>query len=186
MSDYIYDFYNEMMTNNLVMIYEGEFTQDVAKSVLSMAERNFDAEGVEVNVKKKIFNVMVETLQNICKHQQLVRDESDCILPAIFLIGYENDNYHIITGNAIDNSKIELLKSKIDRVNSLDKDGLKKLYKEARLNSTISDVGGAGLGFIDIARKSGNGINYHFSPLKENLSFVTIEATVNKINKEEE
>lgn len=180
MTKNLYEFSSLMIENDLVMIYEGEFNQDIAKSMLKMAERNFDNEEIEVKTKKKIFNVMVETLQNICKHQDEVRDTEDRIMPAIFMIGYDYDTYRIITGNSIYNSRIETLKSKIDLVNSLDKDGLKKLYKEARLNSVISEVGGAGLGFIDIARKSENTINYHFEPIQPEISFVTIEAIINK------
>jgi hypothetical protein len=185
MSSFTYDFYNDMALNNLVMIYEGEFTQDVTKSVLSMAERNFETEGVDSKVKKKIFNIMVETLQNICKHQLQNKDEENNYKPAIFMIGYQNEQYSIITGNAIENEKIENLKNKIDFVNSHDKEGLKKIYKEARLKSTISEVGGAGLGFIDIARKSGNKLNYLFEEQNQESSFVTIEVLIN-INETEE
>jgi hypothetical protein len=185
MSAFLYDFYSKMTENNLVMIYEGDFNQEIAKSVLNMAERNFDSESIELSTKKKIFNVMVETLQNICKHQDLVKDQNDQKMPAIFMIGYDFEKYHIITGNSIYNKRIEQLKSKIDIVNSHDKDGLKQLYKEARINSTISEVGGAGLGFIDIARKSENQIYYHFEPIEDEISFVTIEAIINKNTKQD-
>ena len=61
---YIYDLHKTMLANNLILIYEGEFTQEITKSVLAMAERNMDSMGEESNIKRKVFNVMVECLQN--------------------------------------------------------------------------------------------------------------------------
>ena len=48
---------------------------------------------------------------------------------------------------------VESLKDKITQVNSLDKDGLKSLYKDVIKGGELSSKGGAGLGFIDMARK---------------------------------
>ena len=50
---------------SLILTYHGEFTQGITKSVLSMAERNLESRGEASTVKRKVFNVMVECLQNI-------------------------------------------------------------------------------------------------------------------------
>ncbi len=182
----VYDFYDIMEQNNLIMIYEGYFNQDITKSVLAMTERNFDSEGIDANVKKKVFNVMVESLQNICKHQDSAKDR-DGETSAIFMIGFDErtETYAIISGNLILNDKIPPLRSKIDEINLLDKDGLKDLYKKARLNSTISSVGGAGLGFIDMARKSGNKLEYSFDPVTSDVSFFTLASRISAKKEEE-
>ncbi|MCS6832636.1 MAG: DUF6272 family protein, partial [Flammeovirgaceae bacterium] len=67
---YIYDLHKTMLKKNLILVYEGEFTQEITKSVLSMAERNMDSHYEESGIKRKVFNVMVECLQNICKHAE--------------------------------------------------------------------------------------------------------------------
>ena len=94
------------------------------------------------------------------------------------LISKGEQSYHILTGNYIKNDKIELVSSRIDKVNSLNKDELKEYYKQARLNSVISEVGGAGLGFIDMARKSGNKINYKFYSSNEDTSLFILQNTI--------
>lgn len=177
---FLYDFYKNMKKNHVLMMYEGEFSQDVTKSVLSMTENSFSADNVDETVKKKVYNIMMEALQNICKHEFKNSSNEIPNSESLFMISSTGNEFHIITGNAIEKNIIEIIKSKIDKVNSLDQEGLKLLYKEARLNSTISSVGGAGLGFIDIARKSGNRIDYHFAPLNENLFYYTQLVTVTK------
>lgn len=174
---FVYDLHTEMTQNNVILTYEGFFSQDITKSVLAMTERKFDADGLEASVKKKVFNIMVETLQNICKHQFAEEDELK-ETPAIFMIGLVEGDYLIISGNPLATSKIENIRARIEKVNSLDKDGLKALYKEARMASTISDVGGAGLGFIDIARKSGLPLVYSFESINDHLSYYTLMVRV--------
>jgi len=165
---------------NVIMVYEGEFSQDITKSFLSMTESNFQNSNVSEAVTKKVYNIMMEALQNICKHEFKYQPNQTDKTESLFIISENSTEYQIITGNAIQKEVIPIIQNKIDKVNSLDQDGLKQLYKEARLNSTISEVGGAGLGFIDIARKSANPISYHFKPINNELYYFIQMVSVNK------
>jgi hypothetical protein len=144
------------------------------KSVLGMTERKLNQDKVDENVKKKLFNIMIEGLQNIAKHQL----EIDHYHHPFLIIAHDPANYHVLTGNFIANGKIDIVKTKIDKINSLSKDELKEYYKEARLNSVISSVGGAGLGFIDMARKSGNKLNYNFYEMNKEHSLFILQNTI--------
>ncbi len=174
---YIYDLHKTMLANNLILIYEGEFTQEITKSVLSMAERNMDSLGEESNIKRKVFNVMVECLQNIVKHSDEVEEDIDQP-SAIFMIGKNDNNYIITTGNPIKNENVDKVKGRLDKINGLDKDGLKQLYKEIIKGTEISEKGGAGLGFVDMARKSGNSLDYAFEQMNEKYSFFSLKSTI--------
>lgn len=171
--------YNLMMKHQVIMIYEGKFSQDITKSVLSMTERSFTEENVNDAVKKRVYNIMTELLQNICKHEFKDVNEIDG-MESLFMISSTENEYHIITGNSLKENVIEVIVNKIKKVNSLDAEGLKQFYKETRLSTTISEVGGAGLGFIDIARKSTNPISYHFKRVNGDIWSFTQLVTVNK------
>src|SRR6478736_1310079 len=137
---HVYLIHKTMSDHNLILVYEGEFTQEITKSVLSMAEKNLDSIGEEQNIKRKVFNVMVECLQNICKHADSMKREEE--RRAIFMIGKENDSYEITSGNYILNGSIDGLKAKLEQINSLDKEGLKVLYKDLIKTSELSEKGG--------------------------------------------
>ncbi len=66
--NFIYDLHRTMMAQNLILVYQGDFTQESTKSILSMAERNLDASGEESSIKRKVFNVIAEALQNVVKY----------------------------------------------------------------------------------------------------------------------
>ena len=174
---YIFDLHKTMLDNNLILVYEGEFTQEITKSVLAMAERNMDSSGEESAVKRKVFNVMVECLQNIVKHADDVANNHS----AVFMVGKQEDKYIIISGNPIVNENIDILKGKLDQINDLDKDGLKELYKNIIKNTEISDKGGAGLGFVDMARKSGNKLDYSFEDLGDGNSFFCLRSSIERL-----
>lgn len=178
---YVYNMHKIMIENSLILVYEGEFTQDIVKSVLSMAEKNLDYVGDELTVKKKVFNIAVECLQNICKHADKASANNE-EKSAIFMIAKSEGHYSVVSGNAIDNDTIDVLKSKIELINSLDKEGLKNLYKEMLQSAVLSDKGGAGLGFVDIARKSGNKLECHFEPVDLNTSFFCFSTQIKRVN----
>ena len=175
---YIYDMHQMMLDNNIILVYEGEFTQEITKSVLAMAERNMDSMGEESGIKRKVFNVMVECLQNIVKHGDEYITDDVQINTAIFMIGKHKNSYIITSGNPIRDDQVEDLQEKLDQINSLDKDGLKALYKDIIKSGSLTDKGGAGLGFVDMARKSGQKLEYGFQPLGDGHSFFSLKTTV--------
>jgi hypothetical protein len=182
---YIYDLHKTMLHQNLILVYEGEFTQEVTKSVLAMAERNMDSFGEEGAVKRKVFNIMVECLQNITKHAVSYDADSYGRNSAIFIIGKQKDEYVITSGNAILNEEVESMIKRLERINSLDKEGLKELYKEiikrpGENGKLLTDKGGAGLGFVDMARKSGNKLGYDIERVNDKISFFSLKTTISR------
>ena len=178
--EYVFDLHKLMVKQQLILVYEGEFTQEITKSVLSMAERNLESVGEEEGIRRKVFNVMVECLQNICKHTDQFMEQNNERDSAVFIIGKESSEYSIISGNSIQNENIANLEEKLKLINSLDKEGLKALYKEIISNSELSEKGGAGLGFVDMARKSGHKLEFSFDPIDKDYSFFALKVKIGR------
>lgn len=176
---HITGFHRLMDEKDIMLVYCGEFSQELNKTLLAFTERKFKAENVEDNTRRKMFNIMVEMLQNISKNK-LENPEGLPEVSSVFMIGSRNDEYLLISSNMINNDKIPPLKNRIEEVNSLDKEGLKQLYKDVRLNASFSDSSGAGIGIIDIARKSENKIEYSFEEMNGTFSVYTLLIRVSK------
>jgi hypothetical protein len=130
-------------------------------------------------MKKKVYNVLVECLQNLYHHlDEIAETETDRIRSAIFTIGKLDNKYSIITGNYILNENIAGLKNRLDEVNSLNKEELKEYYKKVLNNGEMSLKGGGGLGMIDIARKTGEKLEYNFLEIDNKVSFFTLNIKV--------
>jgi hypothetical protein len=169
-----------MLKRDLILIYEGEFTQEVTKSVLAMAERNMDSFGEDPSVKRKVFNVMVECLQNISKHAENYEPGRYAKNNALFMIGKNESDYLLTSGNAVKQVDVADMTRKLEYINSLDAEGLKILYKEIITNKPgeLSPKGGAGLGFVDMARKSGKPLGYDFENIDDTLAFFSVIITI--------
>ncbi len=177
--DFVYDFYLRMKKNKVHLAYEGEITHQITKAFTSLTENNMSLENDPNSVQKKVFHVMVECLQNISKHSENRHE----VVPSkdgrgIFLVSKNDKEYNITTGNLIKNDKVESLKKILENINNLDKDGLKQLYKQQMREGRLSTKGGAGLGFIDIARKTGEKLIYSFLDIDDENSFFVLTSTV--------
>jgi len=170
-------------TENLVVAYEGDFTQMTAKSILCVAERNLESSGTLSPIKKRTFNVMIEALQNIVKHSDEILERENKHHAAIVLIGNEQSSYSLMSGNPIRHENIPLLQGSLEKINALDKEGLNELYKEMIINTTISEKGGAGLGLINMARKSGEKLEWSFADIDNTFSFFCLNVIITKAKK---
>lgn len=178
--NFIYDLHRMMMSQKLILVYQGDFTQETTKTILTMAERSLQTAEENAAIRRKVFNVMVELLQNIVKHNEELIRAGIRSQNAIFLIGLEHDGYMLMSGNPVHKSRVSELKDNLRRINALDKDGLKDLYKEIIRDAALSEKGGAGLGFVDMARKSGESLWFDFPEMSDGYCFFCLKVHVSR------
>jgi len=170
--------YDEMSENGISIVYLGEFHHQITKMFTSMAEDDMDRKDEEKSTIRKVYSVMVETLQNMSKHSDEITDRYN-IGKGLFMIGKKNDTYYIITSNKVTNSKKIDLEKAVIEVNAASRDELKEMYKKQITEGRISDKGGAGLGLIEIARRTRNKLVYQFLPFDENTQFFLLKVEIN-------
>ncbi|RLD44867.1 MAG: hypothetical protein DRI86_06470 [Bacteroidetes bacterium] len=175
-----YEKFRKLMDNHIMLSFKGEITSDIITMVLQIMETRLDSVSEKGNVKKKIFNVLVECMQNLYHHSEAEEPGNIDTRRAMLELFYDNDFYYILTGNYIKNDAIAALRDRIDRVNSLSKEDLRRYYREILDNNIISDKGGADLGMIDMARKSGQKLFYQFHDVNDSLSFFELRVKVAK------
>ncbi|WP_425390253.1 SiaB family protein kinase [Ekhidna sp.] len=179
--------FKKMMTeSSLNVVYMGNVTQATIDGITDMISEDLSTRNENRRVTKRVYHVMMESLQNICKHADSQSDEESnsleqgLVKKGIFLIGHNENEYFITTGNNIDMKSAVTLRDVLDNINSLDAAGIKQLYFEAMENSELGDTGGAGLGFIDIAKKTGTKYEYYFEPDSETSCFFILTMRVEK------
>lgn len=175
----IYKLYKDLEQDSIILSFKGDITPDLLTSVFRIMETRLENEANEPQLKKKFYHILIECLQNLYHHNETMPHDDDSTGSSIFMIGRgENNSFRIITGNYILSSNSSDLKAKIDKVNGMNAEQLRAYYLD-KLNTTeLSDKGGAGLGMIDIARKSGHKIEYDFQTISEKYSFFSLVVTV--------
>ena len=180
----ILDIFKDTGCNDLNYIYRGLFTQNITESILRLAERNIDEINQSNQLRRRVYFLMVESLQNITRYQALKLELLE--KSGIFLIQKKEDRYYISTGNLIENDKIKYVKERLVRVNKLDRNELKAYYRKILKNGKFTEEGGAGLGLIEMARKSGNRLTFNFKEIDENYSYFYLHTAMPTINDSKE
>jgi len=182
----IISFRNLMQETNVNVVYLGNVTQHTIDGVCDMITEDLNVRNENRRVSKRVYHVMMESLQNICKHADSKSDtasnslEEGLVKDGIFLIGHNEQEYFITTGNDISLQNAITLRDILDNINNLDEAGIKELYKSAMSKSELGATGGAGLGFIDMAKKTGTKYEYYFEPDSEDSCFFILTIRVNK------
>ena len=179
--DNIYQLFKQLENEHSMLSFKGIITKELLATVLEIIEAKLIESEDSIIKRKKVYNVLVECLQNLYHHNETNIAESETlnVRSAIFLVSKIDDSYEIKTGNFVKNDAISGIEEKIIDINKLDKDELRDLYRHILKNGKLSHKGTAGLGLIDIARKSGNKLRYKFITVDEEYSFFCLNVLIN-------
>lgn len=172
----VYDLYQSMVDNQISIVYEGAISQSLVRSFLSIAEDKMEKSAVGKNVKKRVFRVLLECLQNVTLMSE--HDESQ-ERNAIFIVGNQDQNYIISTGVEVTEPERQDLQALVEDINAQDKAGLKNMYLENVKQKKLDFQNSMALSLIDISKKTDDKLNYDFKELKNGGIFFTLQARVN-------
>ena len=182
MSFDINDYYNKLNGGDVLLAYKGSITSDLISNVLEVVEAKLEDLSEGSKVRKKVYNVLVESLQNLFHHvEELPKNMHDKFDPKFGMLvvtKVDPNIYKISTGNFINTEKVKTLKDKIDKINSLTIDELKDMYKFILNHQKLSAKGGGGLGLVDIARKTGSKLEYSFENYNNEYYFFNLEIII--------
>lgn len=173
------EYYNQVRNSeNVVLAYKGNASDELFNCIIELAESKLDKIEFSSKLKKKVFNILVEVVQNIYHHFDEIDTDDEEYYSVVFLLTRTDDGYQIFSGNNVMKDRIDKLKSRIDAINSMSQDELREHYRAKLDEGQVSDRGGAGLGILDIVRKSGQKLNYEFKNVNQNFSFFSLQVSV--------
>ena len=181
MSFDINEYYSRLNGGDVLMAFKGSISSELISNVLEVVESKMDEYRESSKIRKKVYNVLVESLQNLYHHIEVLpphmQKEFDDKF-GILVVSRQDDRYKISTGNFIGQDKVDVLRNKIDKINSMSRDELKDMYKFILNHQRLSEKGGGGLGLVDIARKTGNQLDYTFEKFDDAYYFLNLDVFI--------
>lgn len=178
----LFEIYEDLKKKNIVLSFKGDITPDLLTSILFVIEQKLDRYDETPKIKRKVFNVLVECLQNLYHHSDddpgLKVDDHSVKPSVIVMVAKNKDGYNILTGNMIPSENVGVLKNRLEEINDLSKEELKELYLATLTDGKRSRKGGGGLGFLEIARKSGRKLEFGIVPYSEKSSFFSLNVKI--------
>jgi hypothetical protein len=175
------NYLTEQTDGDVILYYKGNIDSDVINHVLDTVEDKMVEINEQSRLRKKVYNVLVESLQNLFHHVDKVPEDFEDQSSerfALLVVKKVAIGYKIITGNFVRIDNIEKLEERIKRINKSSHEEIKELYKFILNHQKISHKGGGGLGLVDIARKTGNKLDYLFMKYNSSHSFFYLDILV--------
>lgn len=154
-----------------VLYYQGNYNESPTISIITIVEQHFKSRIKKSQLKKIIFT-LIEALQNIERYSAHELTSDDFVL-----MHSDNHCLHIYTQNIIKNDRMLDLKNKLDYLSGKNKEELKNIYKKVLISNNYTEKG-AGLGLIEIARKSEDNLTYTFQRKNETHSVYSLNFSI--------
>ncbi len=171
-----HNLFKDTLNEDFFLIYRGVFSDSLTEKILLLNENNVAKNNALGSSKKRISFLLVESFQNILKYGDVLNQNEESN-KGMFIIKLLNNTLYITSVNIVQQVDAEKIKTNIDYINSIKKEDLKKVYIERLSDMTYQTNKGAGLGFMEMVRKSQNNLEYSFKEIDSNHStfFLTIK-----------
>ena len=149
--------------------YEGVLTQDNVDDMLEGLEAKLEKDDLSLGAMAHIAIIFIELCQNMINYSKSANPQEREIVPfgSISCIKREqNSEYILESQNIISIEDKERLLTRLKDIDTLDRDGIKKRYRELRRSAKNAHDKGAGIGLYDIAKRCKN-VQYNFIPINE-------------------
>ena len=169
------------MLNKSILSYQGPLSFSTIDWLLSEFKLAAEDHDLSFRTYKKMISIMIEALENVTKYSNQVKCNGDSSAPGfcpLCQISRNADRIELVTRNPVKKQDVAPLRTRIDRVNDHNREELKELYRSTITNGEFTPHGGAGLGFIEMAKTTGNKLEYNFESLSKEFSLYTFRVSM--------
>lgn len=179
----LYDLRTTLMRSGVMFAYSGYMTEQVRLAVGETLKQKLSLEDANTKTTRSVFAVFVEQMQNVIRYSaervpEEAIDEAIDLSFGILTVGKEGEDYVLLSGNLIRREDVERVSKKLTEIQTMDHDQLKRLYKEKLREGPDEYSKGAGIGFIEIARRASRPIEFDFATVDDKHSFFALKANI--------
>lgn len=176
-------FTKNLAEKGIVFCYSGVITEKQLTAIGNVVKNKLELENTETNIARSVFSVFVEQVQNVIRYSvEKPEDEQAKLADAngygLIVVGQKDGKHFITCSNLIEIAEVERLRTALTHIQSLNEQELKALYKQTLRAETPATSKGAGVGFIDIARRAINGFEFDFTAKDAKYAYFAVKAYI--------
>lgn len=172
---------HKLNENGIVFTFTGAISYKTLSTSGAFLKECLRVDNSFSNEDFKVYAVFIELLQNIMNYSAIKRSiDAREVGVGTCLVQYnkQSESISVLAGNLVHTTDGEKVGRKINQINSLDPVALKHYYKEVRRGGKDTHDFGSGLGFLDMARKSQNKLQYLITQEDEHFSYFEIKVDI--------
>ncbi len=165
----------------LHFLYSGGFRDEYTARLIMLSEAVTEAfNNNDPSIRKKLAFTLVEAYQNIIRHRApLAAEIAAGKGRSLFMLRSDGRSYEVAGKNPVRPEEADGLRSLLDRIGrNADLKQLKEMFLKGLQTESGSQRGGAGLGLIEMARRSSGGLHHRITELDTGDLMFTIHLRV--------
>ncbi len=168
--------------SNILLCFNGPISRSLIEEVGNALKNYLQADQAQPSAAMDVFAVYIEMTQNI-RHYALAHHYDEADSSATVVVARDDEQHYVVqAGNLVEHADGQALMAHVNTLASMDKSQLKAAYKtQLRLPRDETAASGAGLGLIDIARKSVQPLSATLTEVGDGRSFFSVRAVIQKI-----
>ncbi|MBF0583279.1 MAG: hypothetical protein HQL80_03475 [Magnetococcales bacterium] len=178
-------FREELSRQGILFCYSGYITEEVLSSIGNTLKHKLEIDKTDKRVSRGVFSLFVEQVQNLIRYSAEVESSHQSsdqrsieLRYGLLTVGQKEERYFVACANMVPNRDVAHLRANLAKIKEMDSVGLKALYKEILKGETPEGSKGAGVGFVDIARRATNGFEFDFVDVDSEFSYFFLKAYI--------
>jgi hypothetical protein len=160
--------------------YGGFLSQALIAAMTEALEKETEANELSMSASNNIFTVFIELAQNMMNYSKSISDKDDpSSSESLIMVSRDktNWNYYIESQNIISVQDKELIEEKLQFIQTLNKDEIKKQYRELRRSGKNTHHKGGGIGFYEIAKRC-ESLNFEFNQINDEKFYFHLKTQI--------
>ena len=174
----LYDLRNEFDKSGIMMCFNGPFSHSIIEEIGKAVRNHLAAENIAQASVLDVFAVYIELAQNVRNYLALRDITLSDATSSIITIAKKGDTYAVSSGNIVLKADGEALCRRIDEVNAMTLEERKRQYREILRRDVAPGAMGAGLGLLEIVKRSSEKMVCSVRSVDDVYGFVTQTALV--------
>lgn len=174
----LYTHYLNARDQRIVLSFMGVVTQEL---LVGYAKFIPQQAGLSDNSRLVLFGTFVELAQNILRYSSEragANGQERGI--GLVLVSEQENAFTVASGNLVSAEIAQHLRTQLEAIGTLDREGLKTLHRERRRAGPPAGSLGAGLGLIEVARRASAPLAWNLSPQPDGRFFFSLSVSIAK------
>lgn len=175
----LFEIRESFLRQRVLLSFNGSISRGLIEEIGNALKNYLESSQAEPSAAMDVFSVYIEMTQNI-RHYSHSKGYLETESSATLVVSTQLDGRYVVSaGNLVEESDGKSLCERVTYLSGFDRAGLKALFKE-QLKKPRNDKSNhsAGLGLLDIARKSIVPLQVELRPLAQGKAFFSIRAVV--------
>ncbi|MEO5339059.1 MAG: SiaB family protein kinase [Magnetococcus sp. MYC-9] len=173
-------YFRQAEEDGVLFCARGPMSQEIIEMLESVLRSRVEQEQSDGSKTLRVFSVFVEQVQNIIRYsEERVHAPTGHgeLGVGMVVVGHRQDHFFVSCGNLIKTSNRPHLERQLQTIQGMNREELRAHFKERGRSGPLPGSRGAGLGLIEMARKSSD-FSFDFSDWDDFLTLFSIQVII--------